>query len=161
MSRNFYGFTMVEVMIVLLIIGMISAVAVPSIKNSLDEMKLDGVAREIVSMIYYCQSISIKEGDSHQVNFNVVQDKAKCQHSATSVIELNPIDKKPWEIDFKVAGYFQGVDIVNASFNPGNKSAVSFNSLGEADKFGSVVLGYLGNQKTINVALPLGKVSVN
>jgi prepilin-type N-terminal cleavage/methylation domain-containing protein len=161
MIRNFYGFTMVELMVVLLIFSILSAVAVPSIKNSLDEMKLDGIAREVVSMLLYCQSSAIKEGEHHQVNFNVTQGRAKCQKLSTSVIVLHPIDKKPFEIDFQVAGYFQGGEIVSAAFNPGSQTAVSFNSLGEPNKFGAVVLAYRGYQKTINVALPLGKISVN
>ena len=161
MSRNSYGFTMVELMVVLLILGIVSAVAVPSIKSSLDEMKLDGAAREVISAIYYTQSIAIKDGEDHKVNFNVVQDRLKCDNIVTGLTILHPVDKKPYQLDFKAAGHFQGVVIVSASFNPGNKPSIIFNNLGEPDKFGAVVLGYLGNQKTINVALPLGKVSVN
>jgi len=161
MSRNSFGFTMVELMIVLLILGIVSAVAVPSIRSNLDEIKLDGATREVVSMIQYCQSLSIKTGESHEVKFTVMQNRMKCQDLATTTPVIHPVDKKPYDIDFDVAATFQGVDIVSASFNPGNKSSITFNSLGEPDKFGAVVLGYRGYQKTINVSLPLGKVSVN
>jgi prepilin-type N-terminal cleavage/methylation domain-containing protein len=161
MSRNSFGYTMVEVMVVLLILGIVSAVAVPSINSTLDEMKIDGAAREVVSAIYYSQSMAIKEEEIHKVNFNVAQDRFKCDNLVTGLTILHPVDRKPYNIDFAGAGHFQGVDIVSANFNPGNKSAVTFNSLGEPDKAGSVVLGYRGYQKTINVSLPLGKISVN
>ena len=161
MSRNSFGFTMVEMMVVLLILGMVAAVAVPSITSSLDEMKMDGASREVVSAIQYCQSLAIKEGIEYKVNFAKAQEKFRCFEPISDVTVLHPVDKKPYEINFTGAGNFKGVDIVSASFNPGNKSAVTFTSLGEPDKLGSVVLGYRGYQKTINVTGLLGKVSVN
>ena len=161
MSRNSYGFTMVEVIIVLLILGIISAVAVPSIKSSLDEIKLDGAAREIISAIYYAQSSAIKEGEDYKVNFNKVQERFKCDNVVTSLTTLHPVDRKPYNIDFKLAGQFQGVDIVTATFLPGNKTDVSFNSLGEPNRSGTVTLDYNGYQKTIGISGLLGEISVN
>ena len=161
MSRNSYGFTMVEVMVVLLILGIVSSVAVPAINGTLDEMKIDGAAREVVSAIYYVQSLAIKEGVIYGMEFFPATDSFRCYDKPTGTTLYNPVDKKPYVVDFTGDGYLQGVDIVSASFVPGNIKSVTFNSLGEPDKFGSVVLGYRGYQKTINVSLPLGKVSVN
>jgi prepilin-type N-terminal cleavage/methylation domain-containing protein len=161
MSRNSFGFTMVEVMIVLIILGTISAIAIPSISSNLDQMKLDGAAREIVSVIQYCQSIAIKEGKTYQVHFTVSQEKFKCQDLATTTTVLHPIDKKPYLFNFQQEGYFHGVDIVSAMFIPGNKSQVDFNSLGESNRSGSVVLGYRGQQKTITLSRLAGNIAVN
>jgi prepilin-type N-terminal cleavage/methylation domain-containing protein len=157
MSRNSYGFTMVEVIIVLLILGIVSAVAVPALNSSLDEMKLDGAAREVVSAIYYAQSIAIKEGVQHGVKFFLEVEQFKCIRQGNTI--LNPHDKKPYIVDFKAEGHLKGVNVVNANF--GGIQRVAFNSLGEPISGGTIVLGYAGLQKTINVSLPLGKVSVN
>jgi len=161
MIRNSFGFTMVEMMVVLIILGMVAAVAVPSITSSLDEMKIDGAAREVVSAISYCQSIAIKEGEDYKINFNEVQERFKCNNVVTSLTTLHPVDRKPYNIDFKLAGQFQGVDIVNATFSPGNKSDVTFNSLGEPNRSGTVTLDYNGYQKTIGISGLLGEISVN
>jgi type IV fimbrial biogenesis protein FimU len=158
MSRNSYGFTMVELMVVLLILGIVSAVAVPSIKSSLDEMKLDAAAREAVSAIYYAQSISIKEGESYGVKFNKTIQAIICFKPPGNAPILHPIDKKPYIVDFIGVGHLQGLEIVSSTF-VGNK--VNFNYLGEPSESGSAILAYGGIQKTINIALPLGKVSVN
>jgi prepilin-type N-terminal cleavage/methylation domain-containing protein len=161
MNRNSFGFTMVEVMIVLIILGIVSAMAIPSIRSNLDEIKLDGAAREIVSAIQYCQSIAIKEGKTYQLHFTVTQEKFKCQDLATTTPVLHPIDKKPYLFNFQQEGYFQGVDIVSASFNPGNKSQIDFSSLGEPNRFGSIVLDYGGLQKTITLSGLMGNIAVN
>jgi prepilin-type N-terminal cleavage/methylation domain-containing protein len=158
MSRNAHGFTMVEVMVVLLIFGIVSAVAVPSIKSSLDEMKLDGAAREVVSAIYYAQSLAIKQGESYGVKFNKTTQAVNCFKPPGNTPIFHPIDKKPYILDFIGAGHLQGLKIVSTTF-VGNK--VNFNELGEPSESGSAILAYGGIQKTINVALPLGKVSVN
>jgi prepilin-type N-terminal cleavage/methylation domain-containing protein len=160
MNRNAHGFTMVEVMIVLLIPGTISAVAIPMVKSNLDEIKIDGAVREIVFAIQYTQSLAIKEGIAYTINFDKAQEKFRCFEPISDATTLHPVDKKPYEIDFTGAGYFQGVDIVSASFSPGNKSLISFNGLGEPDRYGTVVLDYRGYQKTINVSV-MGEISVN
>jgi type II secretory pathway pseudopilin PulG len=152
---------MVEVMVVLLILGIVSSVAIPAINGTLDEMKIDGAAREVVSAIQYTQSLAIKEGIAYTIEFEMAQEKFRCFEPISDVTVLHPVDKKPYEIDFKGAGHFQGVDIVSATFVPGNKSFMSFNSLGEPDRYGSVDLDYRGYQKTIKVSKLMGEISVN
>jgi prepilin-type N-terminal cleavage/methylation domain-containing protein len=161
MIRNTHGFTMVEVMIVLLILGTISAIAIPSIRSNLDEIKIDGAAREVVSVFHYCQSLAIKEGIAYEVNFDDNLEKFRCYEQGSGLTVLHPLAKKPYEMDFTVEGPYQGVDIVSAKFTPGNKSFLSFNNLGEPDRDGPVILSYRGYQRTIDVSMPLGEVRVN
>ncbi|UCH81607.1 MAG: type II secretion system protein [Nitrospiraceae bacterium] len=161
MIRDTHGFTMVEVMIVLIILGTISAVAIPSIRSNLDEIKLDGAVREVVFAIQYTQSLAIKEGIAYTINFDKTQEKFRCFEPISDVTIIHPVDKKPYEIDFTAAGHFQGVDIQSALFSPGNKSLITFNSLGEPDRYGDVIIDYRGYQKTINVSRLTGEISIN
>lgn len=161
MSRNSFGYTMVEVMLVLLILGIVSSVAVPTIKSSLDEMKIDGAAREVVSALSYAQSLAIQEGVTHGVKFNKPLEKFHCYKISPGAGIINPLEKKPYVIDFTVDRHFQGVEIVSAAFVPGNKDWIEFNALGESSGTGSVVIGYSGSQRTINVTGLLGALSVN
>jgi prepilin-type N-terminal cleavage/methylation domain-containing protein len=159
MRRYSSGFTMVEMMIVLFVFAIVAAVAVPSINSSLDEMKLDGAAREVVAALHYVQSLSIKkEGESYGVKFNKTTQFVRCFVGVGATTILHPIDKKPYILDFTGAGHLQGLNLVSTTF-VGNK--VNFNALGEPSESGSIILEYAGLQKTINVSLPLGRVSVN
>ncbi len=145
-------------MIVLILVAIVSAVAIPALNSSLNEMKLDGAAREVVSALRYVQSLSIKEGALYGVQVDVNNDKFRCYENIPGNVILHPVEKKPFEVNFTGAGHLQGVDIISTTFLT-NK--VTFNDLGEPSDSGSVILGYGGLQKTVNVTAPIGKVTVN
>ncbi len=158
MSRNSFGFTIMEIMIILLLLGIVLAVAVPSINNTLDEMKLDGAAQEVVYALQYVQSLSIKEGVVYGVQFFPSTNSFRCYEKNSDGTILNPLDKKPYVVDFDGEGHLQGVDLVSTTFGMGKK--VEFSYLGQASESGSVILDYAGLQKTIDVAVPIGRVTV-
>ena len=148
------GFTLVELMIVVALLGIVLAIAVPSINSTLDEMKLDSAAQEIVTATHYVQSLAIKEGLVYEVKFSDGANKFSCRQGGTII---NPLDKKDYEVDFDTEGHLQGVDIISASFFAGK---LTFDSLGEASESGTVLLDYSGLQKTITVSAPIGRVTV-
>jgi prepilin-type N-terminal cleavage/methylation domain-containing protein len=158
MRKNSAGFTLVEVMIVLLLLGIVLAATIPSMNSTVDGMKLDGAAREVVSAIHYVQSLAIKEGVVHGVTYFEAQDMFKCNRVTAGNIIRNPLDKKLYVVDFTGEGPLQGVDLVSADF--GGMPGFVFDSLGEPSEGGSVVLEYGGMQKTITVSAPIGKVTV-
>ena len=159
MKKNSSGFTLFELLIVITILGILSAVAIPSMNNFRGGMKLDAAAREVVSAIQYVQSLAIKEEIKHGVVYDPAQNEFKCNKEVAGNVIRNPLDKKLYVVSFDDDGPLQGVDLVSADFN--GMPGFTFNSLGEPSEEGSVVLSYGGSQKTIDVSEPLGKVNVN
>ncbi len=159
MKEKCPGFTLVEVMIVLLILGIVLAVAVPLMNSTLDGMELEGATSEVVSAIQYVQSLAIKEGVVYGVEFFPSENRFRCYKLATDETIYNPLDKKLYIVDFTAEGPLNGVDIVSADF--GGMPEIVFNSLGEPSSGGTIFLGYAGFQKTIMVSTPIGKVTVN
>lgn len=158
MRRTAPGFTLVEIMIVLLLLGIVLASAVPSMTSSMNEIKLDAAARETVTAIQYVQSLAVKEGVLHGILYSPSIDQYRCYKNITSNTIRDPLDKKSYVIDFSEEGTLQGVDLVSAHF--GEMTKLTFNSLGEPSSGGTIVLGYAGLQKTIDISTPLGRVTV-
>ena len=150
------GFTLVEVITVVALLGIVLAVAVPSINSTLNEMKLDSAAQEVVSAIHYVQSLAIKEGVVYGVEFFPSEDRFRCYNVATDVTVFNPIDKKSYVVDFTGEGHLQGVTLSTTFSN----MKAEFDSIGEANESGTVLLEYAGLQKTITVSAPIGRVTI-
>lgn len=63
------GFTLMEMMIGIALIGILTVVAVPNIALFSSGYKLRGAAREVVSDLQYAKMMAIKENRSFQVVF--------------------------------------------------------------------------------------------
>lgn len=64
------GFTLIEVMIVIAIVGIMSAVAIPSIINWLPNYRLSSAARDIVSCLQEAKMRAVKENTNVIVIFS-------------------------------------------------------------------------------------------
>ncbi|MGE5472696.1 MAG: Tfp pilus assembly protein FimT/FimU [Ignavibacteriales bacterium] len=64
------GFTLLEIMIVIAILGIVIVVAAPRMGGSKNDFKLYTSARNLVSDIRYAQELSISTKDNHIVFFN-------------------------------------------------------------------------------------------
>jgi len=157
MKGHSSGFTLVEIMIVLLLLGIALAVAVPSMDSAISETTLDGAAREVVSAIQYAQSLAVREGIEHGVEFFPSEERFRCFNNETDTTVLNPFDKKDYDIDLSNQGHLQGVDLASVSF--GNKEVI-FSAIGELSESGSIVVSYREFQKTITVSAPIGRITV-
>ncbi len=72
--RQSWGFTFVEMMITVILIGILSALAVPSFIRTMDRVKLKSQVREIVSDIRWARSKSIQTKVQCGVVFNVANN---------------------------------------------------------------------------------------
>lgn len=72
--RGHQGFTLMEMMIVVVVIGVIAAMAVPSFLSYLPKLRVKTTAREIVSQLRLARSKSVAERRPYGVHFNVAQN---------------------------------------------------------------------------------------
>ncbi len=109
MRGNSSGFTLVEVMIVVFLLAIVGAIALPAVNNTLDGIKLNAATREVLAALQYAQSLTIKEGHSYGVEFETGPETVTCYDTSGSATIRNPIDKKLYVLDFSAAGPLQGV----------------------------------------------------
>lgn len=150
------GFTLLEMMITLAVVGIILAMGVPMFQRSSQEIKLESAAEEIVIAIRYAQALAMKTGVQYKVVFEPIGEKITCKEIGN--IALHPLDKRPYVIDFSIEGPFKGIDVISADFS--GTPDVTYNPTGEVVNKGSVKIGYLGMTRTITVTAPMGKVEV-
>ena len=68
MKKN-SGFTLMEVMVVIGIIGIVSAIAIPSYISWLPKKRMSGAARDIYSVMQYARTRAVKEKKRVVINF--------------------------------------------------------------------------------------------
>src|SRR3990172_3205006 len=68
------GFTLIELILVILILGIIAGVAVPAIRGVMDETVLDEAVQEVVSTLRYGRDLAIRNNTSRVIDFDPAQE---------------------------------------------------------------------------------------
>ena len=72
---NYKGFTLLELVLVLFLMGLIVGLALPFVVNTIDRVKLQSEARQIASTIQYARSEAISKKKLFTLNANINQNK--------------------------------------------------------------------------------------
>jgi type IV fimbrial biogenesis protein FimT len=70
--KNSQGFTLIELMIVISVIGILAAVAVPSFVGMMVRHELGGAARDMLGTLRKARMVAVKENTDMVVSFNTV-----------------------------------------------------------------------------------------
>jgi len=121
------GFTIVELMIVLVIIGVAAAIAVPMI-SSAGSMQIRAAANMLAADLEYAKSAAISRGQYYSVVFDDSAETYQIEDQSGTVI-AHPVKKGfNYAVDFANDGRLSQVNIVDADFD--GVSAVTFDYLG-------------------------------
>ena len=168
------GFTLLDTLIVILILGILGVIVVPQFYSMASEAKLNNAAVELVSALEYARSLAVQyqrpfglkadvTGNWFRVFDNQYKDDPGSHHGFDPPVDaygvvINPFDKKWYLIDFDGMDTYKGVSINSVPaggeirFYPDGHSASSDNTF---------VLDLEGSQRTITVNGTTGRVSVN
>jgi len=150
------GFTLVEAVIVVLILGIVATVAVPGMNDFFTDEKINAAADSVVTAVYYARNMSISTGVNHRVSFDTTSDSFSVEKytggeppDETFATVENPLTKRDYVVTFDETANADGMDLDSAVF--GADSFVRFDNLGAPVQTGHVVILYGGRQRTMSV----------
>ena len=157
------AFTLVEVIIVLVIIGIISAVAVP-LYTSAASVQLKTAADMIACDLEYAKSMAMSTGRNHSVFFDASAKEYRIKDASGDVNHPVHIGAN-YIVSFATDSRLNKVDIVSTTFG---SNTVKFDYLGTPsdgagtalNSSGSVQLRAGGNILTVKVEPVTGYVSI-
>ncbi len=148
MKRN--GFTLIELVIVTMIIGILSAVAAPRFAESLTIYRVEAAARQLRSDLAEARLRAKMKSASQVVQF----DAAAESYTLTGVPD---IDHPSQDYQILLVSRFQAA-IVSADC--GGDALLSFDGYGMPDSSAQIVLQCGAHQRTVLVAAETGLPSV-
>jgi type II secretion system protein H len=151
------GFTFIETLMVVLLMGIVATLAVPAVDSVLTGEKIDAAAASVVGDIRYAQSLAIRTQKLHSVIFNPANDTYRLTDQAGTTVQ-HPLTKQAYQVSFVTQERWQGIDLVSTTF-AGGTNTVTFDSLGAPQSAGVVTLGFAGKQRLISVVHPTGRVT--
>ena len=177
-KRTSSGFTFIETLIVFLLLGIVTMLALPSLNGAVNDYRLAGAAGEVVTALEFAQMTAISTGRQPRVTIDdatdtilvaqrtIVADFTQDILSETDVeggayaAMDNPLNRgTDYTINLSNEDRFTGVDITGVDFSGGN--SVIFDTLGAPSSGGTVTLTCGSLQVVVTVEALNGKVTVS
>jgi type II secretion system protein H len=119
------GFTLIEVMIVVAMIGIAAAIALPSMGDLIQEYKLRSMARQIVSSLQRLKVMSIKENTDALIQLDETNGRCTLFLDDNNSDTFDDASELISTIDIAAEGLQ-----VQSNFDPGTLDVLGFNSRG-------------------------------
>ena len=151
-SRQRAGFTLVELVITVLIMGILAAVAAPKFADSLSRFRVEAAAKRVAADLQLARREAQSGSASRTVQFNF---PGLDRYTLVGMQDLNH-PNQGYEIDLAGAPYFSFI----VSVNFGGDADVILYGYGTPDSGGTVVVESGGHQATIGVDADSGKIKI-
>lgn len=172
------GFTLMEVLIVILLLGILSTIVLPNLNAGLERSRISGAADEIITALEFAQITAMTSGGNTRVTFDTDADTILIEQfrpdedllgsetelgeddveGGSFVTMAYPLDPgTDYLINFRDDERFDNVDISTALF--GADDHVQFDSLGRPSEGGTLSLVSGNHHILISVDPVNGKVT--
>ena len=147
------GFSFVELILIISIIGILSMIAIPKFGNLLNDVSEKAVAERIVEDLNFIRNYAISHHDTTWMVVDDTQNQYALYVGPTSGSRTLIPDPQTLELDtLDLDEDYEGVSITSVSF--GGSSEVSFNRWGTPSSGGTIVLN--SGSRTITLVAETG-----
>lgn len=136
------AFSLTEMVVVLAIIGVLSAIALPRFGSSLTRVRLDNAARRIVRDVELAQ----RTARARSISVNMVFNQAAERYRIVGLPSLES-SQRVYRVDLEVE--YDGVVINTANF--GGSNSFTFDGYGVPNNGGSITISLAGQTQIIFV----------
>ena len=151
------GYTIIEFIVIIVIIGFFAAIMLPAFANSYDTLKIECAYRQMMQDIRYAQQLAIARQVMHGVSFDPASEAYFVYRQPASNIVKDPATQKPLSVTY-ASGKFSGINLVSTTFIVPALNRLEFNSIGAPSEGGTTTLNYRGITKTIQVEANTGRI---
>ena len=172
-ARNRRGFTFIEILVVVLVLGIASAIIVPQI-SAHDDLDAAAAARAVMADLLYAQNRAISTGQTMYVSFNPSGQQYGLYSSMTPQQQVltHPVNLNNYVMTFGQAGSNNiSADVTLGSVSFNSQNTIAFDELGIPYAYnsgitpltqpGTIVLNCGSYSLTISVTQDTGEITVN
>jgi type IV fimbrial biogenesis protein FimT len=154
------GFTLVELLVALAIAGVLTGLALPSLKQWIEGIKVKQVARQIVTDLQLAKTRAVSEGIQYKVYFNTAAAKYYIQKGdlssgSTTWTTVGTVR----ELSNAANPYYARDVALSNNFPSSCPDCVIFSPTGSASPAGKVTCSSSGNSRHVYVILS-GRIRV-
>ena len=150
------GFTLVELAIVLVIFGIVSAIALPGLNRFLRSVELNGEVQGFATTLRVVRQRAITENNNYVLYWDATERKLKWWDDDNN----NAIQDGPEKFG-ATAALAPWITVTNSATNPFPSDTVTFVPNGSASVSGSVIYSNPeGYSRSLSVVRPTGMVTV-